>query len=606
MKEKPRSTARLKPKVQQLLSFLHPCLSSHRSVFINSSVQLGLTVQSDRQFSPIQVRRHGSPSTANCTALDPTAISLSGLSRSKELLLPLWKTTSQQSFATPVALVALPVSGVLLLTILMSLTILRNVQKTQQQDMNVIQSKSGKNETNLRRPPEIGLFELWLWGKRTPGFAKNRIAVLTTIEKHYGQLFTLRFGPFMKITIASGSDAVRQTLRARENVLAFETILQSADRINHVVEENTVALATSSYRRRVELTGKIGTDFGKASRIMNACEEPIVREVRSELQRWANESRQKGSVDLHKSMSRAIIRITLRVFLGHEFVERHGDEFWQAFSKWEVEAYGLPWLLIPRLARRLNGKIGKNFSHFTKILRSWIEDFDQGKRQMPPDSYVRVLWERADPEMRLALTGHMIAILVGVHINTASSGAWTIAETLHHPEVTVRARREASSYSFKDWSNPKAMSSMTNVFHEVLRYYFNSVSMREVRSPFTYKDMEVPGDRRRLLLSTMSSHRDPSYYKDPNSFIPDRFQDPAFLAQSADTKKLMLWGGGPHTCPGRFMATCILRTLWSELLQTYDVSLADGNLPEQHFGSVGTASPVSPIFIRVLEKSEGR
>lgn len=443
---------------------------------------------------------------------------------------------------------------------------------------------------------------MWSLGRKTPGFKENRLAVLTTIEKKYGQVFVLRFGGLGKVTVASGSDAIRGAVRSRESVLAFETNLKLADRINHVHNEKDVGLATKNYPRRLKMTGKIGSDFGKMSRILTWCEEPIMTETRSELRRWAQDCSDGGSVVLHEVMSRAVIRIALNTFIGPEFAKAYGDAFWKAFAEWEGNAYSVPWLAFPRTARTLNRNIGRNFAKFSGILKDWLHTVEASPELMPAHSYLKILWERQDVDMRSALAGHIVAILIAVHINTASSGAWTIAQTLRNEDFLADAQKECQTYQFKQWNDDQAMPTMTMIFHEALRYYFNSMAMREVRKDFRVGDIVVPGDGGLILLSVMSSHRDPKFYPSPDTFVHDRFRDSKFLAHATDSKKLMLWGGGPHMCPGRFMATSILRAIWSELFKSYNVSLLNDLLPEQTWGSVGTSSPQSPIRIRISER----
>ncbi|KAF2893603.1 hypothetical protein ILUMI_12566 [Ignelater luminosus] len=74
-----------------------------------------------------------------------------------------------------------------------------------------------------------------------------------------------------------------------------------------------------------------------------------------------------------------------------------------------------------------------------------------------------------------------------------------------------------------------------------------------------------------ILISPFSTHRSPQYFPEPETFDPDRFctqvHNCAYIPFSA----------GPRDCLGKRFAMLEMKTVISNLLQSYKVSLAPGN-----------------------------
>jgi C-22 sterol desaturase len=52
-----------------------------------------------------------------------------------------------------------------------------------------------------------------------------------------------------------------------------------------------------------------------------------------------------------------------------------------------------------------------------------------------------------------------------------------------------------------------------------------------------------------LIPSFYNSLHDPVVYPEPDAFLPERWLDPASLANT-NPKNYMVWGAGPHRCIG--------------------------------------------------------
>lgn len=66
-------------------------------------------------------------------------------------------------------------------------------------------------------------------------------------------------------------------------------------------------------------------------------------------------------------------------------------------------------------------------------------------------------------------------------------------------------------------------------------------------------------------------HRDPSLYKDPHKFDPERFSDPLKIQEFARTHAWVPFSLGPRVCPGRHLAMIELKVLLASIFQRFEV-----------------------------------
>lgn len=83
-----------------------------------------------------------------------------------------------------------------------------------------------------------------------------------------------------------------------------------------------------------------------------------------------------------------------------------------------------------------------------------------------------------------------------------------------------------------------------------------------------------------VAIPSLSIHRDPSIYEDPEVFKPFRFVDmrdqtTANLNMSTTSLQYATFGHGRHACPGRFFATLELKLMLAYMVQNYDFEMLE-------------------------------
>lgn len=80
-----------------------------------------------------------------------------------------------------------------------------------------------------------------------------------------------------------------------------------------------------------------------------------------------------------------------------------------------------------------------------------------------------------------------------------------------------------------------------------------------------------------VVIPTRAIHRSPAYFKDPDSFIPDRWLDPT----STDNKAAFIpFAAGNTSCTGRHLAQMEMRMALCALLKHFDMKFAEGWNPD--------------------------
>jgi len=95
---------------------------------------------------------------------------------------------------------------------------------------------------------------------------------------------------------------------------------------------------------------------------------------------------------------------------------------------------------------------------------------------------------------------------------------------------------------------------------------------RYTHEDFEFKDVTVPKDSI-VLISRYLIHHDELNYSDPNSYIPERYLD-----KKVSKYAYIPFGGGAHSCPGRFYAIFAVKMLVALTLRSFDISV-EGKRP---------------------------
>ena len=263
------------------------------------------------------------------------------------------------------------------------------------------------------------------------------------------------------------------------------------------------------------------------------------------LRRWDDLARRGEPVNLTDEMSALTLEIVLRAIFGRD-LERMSQELG-----------GNPFDVVTKEQGR-NLQFAFKFRSLTKLVAGLIERRRREKEEH--FDYVAMLMTARDkdsgePMSERQLIDEILTLVVAGHETTASGLNWTWYLLSQHPEAEARLHAELDAYPDEPAPSLPDMERLAytqQVINEALRLYPPGwlLSRRTVQ-PDVLSGYEIPAGAN-VLLPLYLLHRHPRYWKDPDTFFPDRF------APDHDAERprfaYMPFAAGPRHCIGETFA----------------------------------------------------
>ncbi|XP_043703736.1 geraniol 8-hydroxylase-like [Telopea speciosissima] len=177
------------------------------------------------------------------------------------------------------------------------------------------------------------------------------------------------------------------------------------------------------------------------------------------------------------------------------------------------------------------------------------------------------------------------ALFIGGTDTTTTTLEWTMAELLHNPTPMSIAQRELSetigagrSIKEADFHNlpyTKAALKESMRLHPTVPLLLPHKALTDV----DLYNFHIP-KHTQVLINVYAIARDPSYWVNPNRFLPDRF-----LGSEIDFRGNHLcfipFGAGRRMCPGLPLAERMLEMMLATLLNRFHWKLPKGMAPEE-------------------------
>lgn len=206
------------------------------------------------------------------------------------------------------------------------------------------------------------------------------------------------------------------------------------------------------------------------------------------------------------------------------------------------------------------------------------------------------------------LRDNVLSFLLAGHETTANGLAWSFYELGRNTKAREQVVAEIDAVTggaVPDMDMVKKMHYTRQSFDEALRLYppVWTMSRKALTEDFIPledgRQLRVPKDAT-VMLCTYSVHRRESYWKDPESYTPERFS-----REETEKRPKFAWfpfGGGPRLCLGFKFAEVESLVALSMLYQRYDMHLIPGQsvAPEP----IITLRPDRPVWFRVVPRGQ--
>jgi cytochrome P450 len=263
------------------------------------------------------------------------------------------------------------------------------------------------------------------------------------------------------------------------------------------------------------------------------------------LERWEVSARSGEPVNLTDDMSELTLDVVLRSVFGSDL------------DRLSAELGGNPFEVVTKEQAR-NLQFAYKFRSLTKLVAALV----QRRREAQEEhfDYIGMLMNARDKESGDAMTDRalideVLTLVVAGHETTASGLNWTWYLLSQHPQVEARLHAEVDSAPRTEAPSLADMEALTythQVIDEALRLYPPGwlLSRRAIDAD-VLSGFEIPAGTD-VLLSPYLLHRHPRYWKEPDSFRPERFD----AEHEAERPRFayMPFAAGPRHCIGETFA----------------------------------------------------
>ncbi len=302
--------------------------------------------------------------------------------------------------------------------------------------------------------------------------------------------------------------------------------------------------------------------------------ELIAEETVRAIQDWGD----AGEIDLLDFFAELTIYTSSACLIGKEFREELTPEFATAYHELELGtdaiAYVNPYLPIPSFRKRDRAR-----RRLVELIDGILSRRQAEGRKTQDLLSVLVRLKNEDGTRRYStdqITGMFISMMFAGHHTTSGTAAWTLIETLRHPEVLETVVKELDLLYAEgaevSYQALREIPELESALKEALRLHPPLIIlMRKALKDFSYAGCTIKAGNT-VAVSPAVSNRMPEHFPDPLRFDPSRYK-----AGREEDKQLFAWipfGGGRHRCVGAAFAMIQLKAIFSVLLREYEFEMA--------------------------------
>lgn len=199
------------------------------------------------------------------------------------------------------------------------------------------------------------------------------------------------------------------------------------------------------------------------------------------------------------------------------------------------------------------------------------------------------------------ITDEVLSMMLAGHETTANTVIWAISNSYNNQSIVKKIKDESDIFVNKINKENilnicKELNYSKNVISESLRLYPPVwFSPRQTLEDCVIVNTKIPKDTK-IIISSYVSHRDPNYFEDPNTFIPERWD--GGLEESLPSGVYFPFHIGPRTCIGYRFGFLQAQITILEFFNKIKVDLVDG-FPKTLI--LATLRPQSKIIANIIK-----
>nr|AYM55679.1 cytochrome P450 [Croton stellatopilosus] len=310
-------------------------------------------------------------------------------------------------------------------------------------------------------------------------------------------------------------------------------------------------------------------------------------------------------VEMKDKFAGLTLNIIVKMIAGKRFFDSNGvrDKDSRQFSK-TLEGFSyfvglfyfsdtIPFLGWLDSLRGSVGEMKRVAKEIDDVLAKWVKEHRenrlQGSMKEEDQDFIHVMLSSMDEgkssvhEPDTIIKGTCLSLILGSNETTEITLTWALSLLLNSRNVLQKAQEELDIHVGKhqqvEHTHIKDLVYLQAIVKETLRLYPPTpLSVpREAMEDCIVAGYHIPAGTR-LILNQWKLHRDPTIWKNPSEFQPERFlnEHASFDARGQDFEYLP-FGSGRRMCPGVSFAFQLLHLSLARLLHGFEFGTVSDN-----------------------------
>ncbi len=389
---------------------------------------------------------------------------------------------------------------------------------------------------------------------------------LQQLEKEYGDISKIKFGPFDVVFLAN-PDYIEHMLLNRDTYVK----VKEGGMLRHLLGNGLLTSEGEFWMKQRRLIQPV---FHKNR--LNAFAEKIVTATRDMMAGW--QGRQEEAVDIYNEMNKVTLDIVGKTLFSTnvkgEFakVSRALTLMFEAVTRRSRLMRFPLWVPLPSHLRIQNN---------LKVLDETIQEIINRRRKETGkfDDLLTMLMEVEDADTRERMTDkqlrdEVLTTFIAGHETTANAMAYTFYLLAKNPGAQKKVQQEIAAVldgSTLTFEKLQKLEYTTMVIKESMRLYPPAwMIVREAAHDDVIGGYQIKkGDK--ILTSPYVMQRSERHWQNPEAFMPERFANDKIKAISRYA--YFPFGGGARLCVGNNFAMMEMQIILAEVCAQYNFTL---------------------------------
>ncbi|XP_024029884.1 cytochrome P450 71D11-like [Morus notabilis] len=452
--------------------------------------------------------------------------------------------------------------------------------------LNILKRSSKTINSSSKLPP--GPWKLPVIGNLHQLMSSLPHHALRDLAKKYGPLMYIRTGQVPTLVVSSPESA-KEVMRNHDASFASRPVFLFTE----ILFYNSRDIVFSPYGEYWRQLRKICTqELLSAARVKTF--RPIREEEMFNLMEWIA-SNVGSSINLTERIHSSTYTIASRAAFGKKSKDQ--EEFISVVLEASKIASGFDLAdvfpsfgFLDSLFFGTRAKLESLREKSDRIIENIITEHKEkpaakrGKSETVAEDLVDILLKFHNSDIGFSLTTDNVkAIIMDIFSAGTETSAtvldWAMAELIKNPRIMKKAQNEVREvFRRKESVDETAISEMTylkSVVKETLRLHpSGSLIPRECREKCEINGYKIPA-KIRVIINAWAIGRDPKYWTEPESFMPERFIDNPIDYKGANFEYIP-FGAGRRICPGLWFGLINIELPLAMLLYHFDWKLPNG------------------------------